>query len=505
MKPLRLGLALALLLGPLAAHAAAGQMLFALGRVEIQRGSQTFSAQRQMPVEVGDTIRTGPTGLAQVRLKDGALLSLRYGSILVIEDFHLPAAAPAATGTTPIATAPPSAAAVGGRSVLRLLRGAFRTVTGLIGKGANDNYSVVTPVATIGIRGTDYSAAYCNADCGTTPDGLYVGVSNGEVELNNDGGKLVLGNDQYGYVKDSSTAPDQELAPPEVLEAPIEDRDEEEDEQGEDGARGEETAAGDEPAPEGSYGGDTLTGEVADVTTKPEGEYELRPGLPGSFAVGGAGFAEANNNGLYLDDTGALGGFLGDGVSSDGFTSIGTAQNVNQGADDATGLRWGRWSGGLANSSTGPVDLSNQSLHWIYASSGGDVALRVTGSATYTLIGNTDPTDTAGNVGFLGSATLDADFTNQTVTSTLNLGINSQVWLASGSGSITSGTPLFDGTYAVTVNDALGAPIGTGTGLFDGFFTSGALGAGLAFDLTSPGLGSTVSGAAAFAESGGLP
>ena len=47
-------------------------------------------------------------------------------------------------------------------------------------------------------------------------------------------------------------------------------------------------------------------------------------------------------------------------------------------------------------------------------------ALPITGSANYTLIGNTDPTDGNGNVGFLGSATLQADFTNQTVSSTLN-------------------------------------------------------------------------------------
>ncbi len=495
MMRLRWSLGLALLLGPVAAHAAAGQVLFALGRVEIQRGSQTFVAQRQMPVEAGDTIRTGPTGLAQVRMKDGALLSLRYGSTMVIEEFRMPATAPAPAAATPVVTAPVGPTSAGGRSVLRLLRGAFRTVTGLIGKNAGDSYSVITPVATIGIRGTDYSAAYCNADCGSTPDGLYVGVSNGEIDLTNDGGQLVLGNDQYGYVKDSSTTPDRELAPPEVLETPIDESGEEEE--GEEGQRGEEsTAAADEPAPEGSFRDDA--GGAAG--TKPEGDYELRPGRPGGFGVAGAGFVGSNNNGLYLDAAGALGGFL-----ADGFTSIGTAQQVDLGADDLTGLRWGRWSGGFANSEAGPVDLTNQSIHWIYAPSGGDVALRVTGSATYTLIGETRPTDNAGNIGLLGSATLDADFTNLTVASTLNIGINSQVWLATGTGSITSGTSLFDGSYAVTINDAVGSPIGAGSGVFDGFFTSGAFGAGLGFELTSPLLGSTVSGAAAFAETSGLP
>src|SRR5262245_18006356 len=123
---------------------------------------------------------------------------------------------------------------------MRLLRGEFRTVTGLIGKGSGDAYSVVTPVATIGIRGTDYSAAYCEGDCGDTPDGLYVGVSNGGIDVTNAGGTLELGNDQYGYVKDQSTAPDQTLAPPEVLETPIgEDQGEESEGDGGDAAGGE--------------------------------------------------------------------------------------------------------------------------------------------------------------------------------------------------------------------------------------------------------------------------
>jgi hypothetical protein len=210
MSPLRLALLAALLLGPAAAHAAAGQVLFALGRVEIQRDGQVLAAARGTAVEVGDTIATGPTGLAQLRMQDGALLSLRYGSTMKVEDYKLPTPAPVPTPVGPVPAAQPaapSAAVAGGRSVLRLLRGAFRTVTGLVGRNTGDAYSVITPVATIGIRGTDYSAAYCSGDCGTTPDGLYVGVSNGGVEVENEAGKLLLGNDQYGYVKDPSTAP----------------------------------------------------------------------------------------------------------------------------------------------------------------------------------------------------------------------------------------------------------------------------------------------------------
>lgn len=493
MTSLRAVLALALALGPVAAHAAAGQVLFALGRVEIQRAGQTLAATRGAPVEVGDTISTGPTGLAQVRLKDGALLSLRYGSTMKVEEFQLPAAAPAAApGAAPVVAGP--AASGGGRSVLRLLRGAFRTVTGLIGRNVNDSYHVVTPVATIGIRGTDYSAAYCNGDCGTTPDGLYVGVSSGTIELNNDGGQLVLTNDRYGYVKDNSTPPEQELAPPEVLETPIEAPEESEEaasEEGESMPVTEESAPPDE-----TYSEATAESKMETGAGQPEGGYELLPGKPGSYAFASGGFKGANDNGVYTDDSGALNGFL-----TDVFTSIGTAQNVNQGVDVATGLRWGRWTGGVASVGGNSLDLMNQSLHWIYAEAPVTPVLPVSGTASYRLVGNTNPTDNAGNVGFLvGSAQFTANFTSQTVSSSLELGINNQVWNASGSGTIRAGAPLFAGSYGFVSVDGITAG---NTGSFAGFFTGPdaqglPAGAGLTYSLSSG--STTVSGAAAFAS-----
>jgi len=488
-RALRWALPFVLALGPASAQAAAGQVLFALGRVEIQRGEQTFAAQRGAPVEIGDTISTGPTGLAQVRLRDGALLSLRHGSTMKVEDFQLPQ--PAAAPVTPGAPAT-GAAAAGGRSVLRLLRGAFRTVTGLIGKSAGDSYSVITPVATIGIRGTDYSAAYCSGDCGKTPDGLYVGVSNGAVALSNAGGELVLSNDQYAYVKDGATAPDQELAPPEVLETPIAPEDD--GEEGEGGDEAVATAARD-AGPEGSFRDESGTaGSFETGAGQPEGDYELRPGDFGSYAYGAPGHNGSNEGGLFVDDARRLTGFL-DGE----LTNIGTAQHANQGFDSATGLRWGRWENGVATVGASSLDLTNASLHWIYGPTADRATLPISGTRSYTLVGNTNPTDNANGVGFLGDAILNANFTSMTVDSSVTVGFGDvaggtgTLWQASGSGSILAGSATFDGSYSsVTVNGDATAT----AGFFAGFFTPGADAAGLAFELSQ---GSTVvSGAAAF-------
>ena len=521
VAPIGQALIFSLLLTPALAQAAAAQILFSLNRVEIQRGQVTLPAIRGTAVETGDTITTGPTGYTQVRYKDGALMALKPGTSLQIEEYVLPAALPAAVAPVtaaaprPIAT-PISTNLTGGRSVLRLLRGAFRTITGAIGKNASDVYRVVTPTATIGIRGTDYSASYCDSNCGKGGAGLFVGVSNGQIVVSNGGGELVLYDNQYATVTDANTAPEQVLAPPESLETPIESS-EKEDEQ--------DDSAGDAPATtESSGGGEEAASPPAEDTQSPstiassdntpveqkspESEFELQPGEPGLFAFSLAPLQSATRfvgggfDGVYTDADGNVIGLLA--LDTRGLTlySIGNSQNdpKDLGADPDTGLRWGRWTPGGATVAGQAFD-PNTSLHWIYSASGDRPVLPTTGTFSYSLTGNTRPTDTLGNIGSLDAASLSANFDNQTVSSELFIGINSQVWHAtSTSGSLISGSPIFAGGYNVNINNAIGTQIGAGAGDFAGFFTNNAAGAGLSYSLESSGLSTntTVSGAAAF-------
>jgi hypothetical protein len=174
---------------------------------------------------------------------------------------------------------------------------------------------------------------------------------------------------------------------------------------------------------------------------------------------------------------------------------------------------WGRWSGGAAtvsaNGSTEQVFLNNASLHYIFAGTqSGPVALPLTGTATYDMIGNTSPTDFNGHVGTLNSATLDANFTNRTASATVNIGINNQTWTGSASNmpiyreqyfsaysglpipGVTNNTPLI---IACTPNCGINA-----AGSFDGFFTGRTGGrAGLMYNLGGN------QGAVAFGRRGG--
>lgn len=60
-----------------------------------------------------------------------------------------------------------------GKYVMNLIAGGFRTITGLIAKNNPNDYEVNTPVATIGVRGTDYAIYIKNNQ-------LFVGYYNGK-------------------------------------------------------------------------------------------------------------------------------------------------------------------------------------------------------------------------------------------------------------------------------------------------------------------------------------
>jgi len=190
--------------------------------------------------------------------------------------------------------------------------------------------------------------------------------------------------------------------------------------------------------------------------------------------------------------------------------SIGSAGVAQSGTDPETGLTWGRWSGGVALVTAGgaqqPLSLEGRSLHYIFSGvQNGPVALPLTGSATYDLIGSTSPTDNAGNVGTLNSATLAANFTNRTVDTNVNLTIAGQTI-----NGAANGVPIYREQYFTAFRgNAAGLPVPQqlvitcnpacpqAGGSIDGFFAGrNAQGAGMMYNLNG------ASGAAAFRRAG---
>ena len=193
--------------------------------------------------------------------------------------------------------------------------------------------------------------------------------------------------------------------------------------------------------------------------------------------------------------------------------SIGTAQVVQSGVDTETGLVWGRWGGGTAtvsrNGQSFNIPLGQASLHYIFAApQQGPVALPLSGTVSYDVIGSTSPTNSSGAVGTLGTATLDANFNSRTVAASVNIAIANQTWSGSAAAmpiyreqyfSAYSGTPIpgLPNPNPLVVTCTPNCGVGA-AGSFDGFFT-GRTGqrAGLMYNLGGN------QGAVAFGRRGG--
>jgi hypothetical protein len=524
------------------ASANIGRVLYTFGNVTVEKPAIS-NLKRGVTVEEGDIVVTGPKGYAQLKLLDGTKIAIRPGSRFVIEAFEAPATA--------------TQAAIGEgkalRSSFKLQKGGFRTITGSIARRDPAAYQVTTPSAVIRVRGTNFVARTCAGDCGAgTLDGDYIGVSSGGVNVSNAAGSLDLSNNQFGFAQSFNTPPTRLTAPPSSLQddglAVLEESEEEGSDEDEGGASaasgdsseegGEEGGSGDESttAIASTRGGAVSSTAAASNSTKstttttapgdnePDQEIsaagtggqnvDLTGGGEETFIPRGLTFAvegraagiNTNNETATFDSNNNLTGFADPGSEGQSVTyAIGAAVNRNVGFDPNSSIKWGRWGNGIATQSTNDaaptnLELDNQSLHWVVVSQDEVVPTQViTGSASYTLVGNTDPTDNLGNVGVLGSANFSADFTNSTVESSLQLGINEQNWTASGSGNITSN--LFSGLYGtVSVN---GAADGSGSfgGVFGGFSATGVpTGAGMTYQLSNG--TATVSGAAVFNNSG---
>jgi len=166
----------AVLLGvaPLLAGAKEG----AIGEVALVTGSVTAAGAPPTPLKAGDPIYEGQSitvaanSYASLKFVDGGRVLLRPNSEFTVESFKYQAAAP----LVPAAETPAAPASAGGTAFFRLVRGGFRAISGLIGTVDRQSYRVTTPVATIGIRGTDYEVQLCSDDCPIPPQANAAGT-----------------------------------------------------------------------------------------------------------------------------------------------------------------------------------------------------------------------------------------------------------------------------------------------------------------------------------------
>lgn len=101
--------------------------------------------QKMSVIYLKDTLITGPDSQAQIAFTDGTLMTFAAETKFFINKY---------------AFNPKDKKGESGSFFMNLIEGGFRTITGIIAKRNPNNYEVETPVATIGVRGTDYQVMY---------------------------------------------------------------------------------------------------------------------------------------------------------------------------------------------------------------------------------------------------------------------------------------------------------------------------------------------------------
>lgn len=144
MKTARLPL-LAALSWALSAHAAvpdrAGEVTFMIGEARITNGPDAGSVlKRGSPVLAGQQIETSDNGHLHIRFVDGAAVAVRPMTRLRIDDYSYTPNDPSQN-----------------RIRFFLQEGALRSITGKAGEANKERFRINTPVAAIGIRGTDFN------------------------------------------------------------------------------------------------------------------------------------------------------------------------------------------------------------------------------------------------------------------------------------------------------------------------------------------------------------
>ncbi|HWU82702.1 MAG TPA: FecR family protein, partial [Methylophilaceae bacterium] len=159
---------------PLSTQAAVGRVEFAVGNVNaLGQDGNARSLAKGGEINNGDTIQT-IDGRAQIRFSDGGYISLQPNTEFKVEDYNYNGKSDGSE-----------------KGFFSLVKGGLRAITGAIGHTNKQAYRVNTPVATIGIRGTEYLAQLNNTR-------LLVKVGNGAVYLVNAAGDIVLYKGQVG-------------------------------------------------------------------------------------------------------------------------------------------------------------------------------------------------------------------------------------------------------------------------------------------------------------------
>ena len=138
------------------------------------------AVSKDQRIQPGSVVVTGPGSLAVLRFDDGQVVALNENSEFRITEYSFAKDQPQKD-----------------RSIFDLLKGAMRSVSGLLASRNSQAYAMRIPQGTIGIRGTDFMVALVNP--------AYMSVLNGTIAVSNSAGAVTFGAGATATVASATT------------------------------------------------------------------------------------------------------------------------------------------------------------------------------------------------------------------------------------------------------------------------------------------------------------
>ncbi len=180
-----------------------GAVLFVHGEVSIfsSDGVQR-EASRGGSIFEGDRIVSSAASSMQIKMVDSGYLAVRPSTEIRIDKYRFEQTQ-------------------SDRAETSLLRGGLRSITGTIGKTRKESFKLRTPVATIGIRGTDLEVFYVpSSRSAVLAKGAYLRINSGRGYIQTLAGVQFVQPNQTGFVSDRRSAPKLVVLPPDLFNKP---------------------------------------------------------------------------------------------------------------------------------------------------------------------------------------------------------------------------------------------------------------------------------------------
>lgn len=362
---------------PLNASAAgAAKVDFVAGPVNVLMASgEQRPATKGAEVQSGETLVTGSGGRVQLRFSDGGMVSLQPGSEYRIDDYRFSGSQDGSE-----------------KGVFSLVKGGLRTITGEIGRNNKAAYRVNTGVATIGIRGTEFTIVYTGANS------ISLATGEGAIEVCNNAGCVVMPSGTSAIVSGPDTRIERSEVRPRL-----------------DPAQPDDTRL----ATFSSSDARQDNGRIAPVSTplRSGGGYAVAYAYRDDPAAATVIDRVASTSAVF-DDFSAMRSFI------DGTESFAAGTIAGSFSKDGV-LGWGRWSGGtVTDAATDPL----ADLHYVVGTPTSLAGL--TGTANFTSFGGTNATHRDSvtgvvTVGGVATGSMTVNFGTSTIQSaSLNIPIN---------------------------------------------------------------------------------